>query len=92
VESESCAGMMETSFKCRWPFLSLFVAQALGYERNGIIEISFIILIFFHKLKRGESLCGHAQKSKRGESLCGHAQSETKRVNQCMVMPIWLKG
>ena len=60
MESESCAGMMETSFKCRWPFLSLFVAQALGYERNGIIEISFIILIFISLVERGESHCDHA--------------------------------
>ena len=60
MESESCAGMMETSFKCRWPFLSLFVAQALGYERNGIIEISFIILILISLVERGESHCDHA--------------------------------
>ena len=66
MESESCAGMMETSFKCRWPFLSLFVAQALGYERNGIIEISFIILIFFSQVEKGRITLWSCPKIKKG--------------------------
>ena len=50
--NESCAGMMERASSVDGLF-SLFVAQALGYMRNGIIKISFILVYIISLFEKG---------------------------------------
>ncbi len=78
-EISSCVWRMERIIERRQSFLSFVVAQALGYLRNGIIKISFILCFIISLVEKGVNHFVVIPRNKRVNSIY-------------MVMPIWLKG
>ena len=56
-------------------FLSFlcFVAQALGYKRNGIIKISVVLNYFISLVEKGVNHFVIMPRIKKGEPVYGHA-------------------